>query len=79
MRKIFLVSIVIHSYLIAQEQIGIDLTRAYQVIDGFGAFQTGDITTQTWWQDLYIHDLECSVYRIDLTPRLKSPYSDLSY
>lgn len=79
MKKIALLALFIHSYLIAQEQIVIDLTRAYQVIDGFGAFQAGDITTQTWWQYLYIHDLECSVYRIDLTPRLKSPYSDLSY
>ncbi|MEP7196585.1 MAG: hypothetical protein ABI851_08695 [Saprospiraceae bacterium] len=63
----------------AQGIVTINFAKKFQTIDGFGAFQGGTFTTQTWWQNLYINDLECSIYRIDLTPRVKAPYSDLSY
>ncbi len=51
----------------------------YQVIDGFGAHQGDASTQQSWWNQLYFEDLACSIYRVDLTPSLISPYSDLSY
>ncbi|NOT37154.1 MAG: T9SS type A sorting domain-containing protein [Saprospiraceae bacterium] len=79
MKKILLIVIILWNDIQAQEQINVDFNTWYQDIDGFGAFQGGEMTTQAWWQNLYIHDLECSIYRVDLTPRLKSPYSDLSY
>ncbi|MBK7939408.1 MAG: T9SS type A sorting domain-containing protein [Lewinellaceae bacterium] len=50
-----------------------------QQIDGFGAHQGGAAVNAAWWQQLYYDDLGASIYRLDLTPRLVSPYSDLSY
>ncbi len=64
---------------LGQGKLEINLNTKYQIIDGFGAFQGGAITTQSWWQNLYIDELNCSIYRVDLTPRLKAPYSDLNY
>lgn len=57
----------------------VDLTTTYQEIDGFGAHQGNAETNQAWWQELYYDDLGATMYRVDLTPRLVSPYSDLSY
>ncbi|MEO6191028.1 MAG: hypothetical protein ABIO44_12390, partial [Saprospiraceae bacterium] len=62
----------------SQSEVSVNFQQKFQTIDGFGAFQGGLMTTQAWWQALYIDDLECSIYRVDLTPILKSPYSDLS-
>lgn len=50
-----------------------------QTIDGFGAHQGNNQTSAQWWQQLYYDDLGASIYRVDLTPKLISPYSDLSY
>lgn len=50
-----------------------------QVIDGFGAHQGSPDRDQTWWQELYYDDLGASIYRVDLTPRFISPYSDNRY
>lgn len=50
-----------------------------QIIDGFGAHQGNNHTNQTWWQQLYYDDLGASIYRVDLTPQLVAPYSNLSY
>lgn len=65
--------------LYAQGVINISINEKHQVIDGFGAHQGNNEVNQQWWQDLYYGDLGASVYRVDLTPRLVSPYSDLSY
>lgn len=54
-------------------------TDRHQVIDGFGAHQGDNSVNQEWWQRLYYDDLGASIYRVDLTPRLVSPYSDFSY
>ncbi|HEX5624531.1 MAG TPA: glycoside hydrolase family 30 beta sandwich domain-containing protein, partial [Saprospiraceae bacterium] len=51
----------------------------FQTIDGFGAHQSGAMVNQSWWNQLFFEDLEASIYRVDLTPQLVSPYSDLSY
>ena len=50
-----------------------------QIIDGFGAHQSGAVISQSWWQELFFDDLGASIFRIDLTPSYVSPYSDLSY
>lgn len=50
-----------------------------QIIDGFGAHQGSNVTSQSWWQNLFFEDMRCSIYRVDLTPRFKSPYSDWNY
>ncbi len=57
----------------------VDCAKTYQTIDGFGAHQGDDQVNQSWWQSLYFDDMGCSLYRVDLTPKLISPYSDLSY
>ena len=49
-----------------------------QVIDGFGAHQGNEVRNQTWWQELYYDDAGASIYRVDLTPKLMSPYSDFN-
>ncbi|MBK9108463.1 MAG: T9SS type A sorting domain-containing protein [Saprospiraceae bacterium] len=59
--------------------IRIDPNQIYQTIDGFGAFESDADINASWWNDLYFEDMECSIYRVDLTPQLRSPYSDLSY
>lgn len=63
----------------AQPTLTVDIQARQQVIDGFGAFQGGSLTEESWWKNLYFNDLGASIYRVDLTPRLKAPYSDLSY
>lgn len=55
------------------------LKEKQQTIDGFGAHQGNAEVGQNWWIQLYYDDLQASIYRIDLTARLKTPYSDLSY
>lgn len=50
-----------------------------QVIDGFGAHQSGELMEQPWWRELFFDDLRASIFRIDMTPDYVSPYSDLSY
>lgn len=57
----------------------IDMSQTHQTIDGFGAHQGDDQVNQAWWQSLYFNGLGSSIYRLDLTPRLITPYSDLSY
>lgn len=77
---LFVTALFLSVNLLAQPiQVGIDLSTTYQEIDGFGAHQGNAETNQAWWQELYYDDLGASMYRVDLTPRLKSPYSDLSY
>ncbi len=65
--------------LTAQTSLTVDLHSKAQIIDGFGAHQGNADVNQSWWQDLYYEDLEASIYRVDLTPVLESPYSDFSY
>lgn len=62
----------------AQTPITIITEERHQTIDGFGAFQGGNMVNQSWWQELFFEDLKASIYRVDLTPQLVSPYSDLS-
>lgn len=50
-----------------------------QTIDGFGAHQGGEVRNEQWWQELFYDDLRASIYRIDLTPKFVSPYSDRLY
>jgi O-glycosyl hydrolase len=63
----------------SQNVITLDTTVKFQIIDGFGSHQGSEFTNQQWWLDLFYKDMEASIYRVDLTPRLRSPYSDLSY
>lgn len=75
-----LVSFCFATFLIGQPvQVTVDLLTTHQEIDGFGAHQGNAETNQSWWQELYYDDLGATMYRVDLTPRLISPYSDLSY
>jgi len=54
-------------------------TDRQQVMDGFGSHQGDAAVNQPWWQQLYYNDLGASIYRVDLTPKLKAPHSNLSY
>ncbi|PHN08636.1 T9SS type A sorting domain-containing protein [Flavilitoribacter nigricans] len=65
------------AYLQAQSTITVSLDDQQQIIDGFGAHQGDDAVNQSWWLDLYYDDLGASIYRVDLTPQLVSPYSDI--
>ena len=60
-------------------QVSIQTGERQQVMDGFGAHQGNNETNTGWWQQLYYDDLGASIYRVDLTPRLIAPYSNLSY
>ncbi|MBC8160298.1 MAG: hypothetical protein H7Z42_03680, partial [Roseiflexaceae bacterium] len=57
----------------------IDSSTRFQTMDGFGTCLSGSEAEQAWWQDLYYGDAAASILRVDLTPRLKAPYSDFSY
>lgn len=46
-----------------------------QTIDGFGTCLYGTEAQLAWWQDLYYHDLQASILRMDLTPKFKSPHT----
>jgi O-glycosyl hydrolase len=59
--------------------VAIDSGTTYQTIDGFGTCVSGVEAQQPWWQQLYYDDLSASILRVDLTPRLVSPYSDFTY
>jgi O-glycosyl hydrolase len=54
------------------------LDEKQQIIDGFGSHQGNDQVDQQWWKDLFFEDLRATIYRVDLTPRLVAPYSDLN-
>ncbi|GJM31089.1 MAG: hypothetical protein DHS20C18_00900 [Saprospiraceae bacterium] len=56
----------------------VSLSEQEQIIDGFGAHQGDNSVNQNWWQQLFYSDMRASIYRVDLTPQLVSPYSDLS-
>jgi hypothetical protein len=49
-----------------------------QTIDGFGTRLSSTEGLQSWWQNLYFDDLQCSVLRMDLTPRFKPPYTGMN-
>ncbi len=67
-------------YLMGQNaEVTVDLGLKYQTIDGFGAHQGDNTVNAQWWLDLFFKDAEASIYRVDLTPKLKTPYSNLSY
>jgi O-glycosyl hydrolase len=61
------------------QTVGIDTTKRFQSIDGFGTCLSSDEPKQSWWQNLYFQDLQASIVRMDITPSFKSPYSDMSY
>lgn len=52
-----------------------------QTIDGFGAHQGSDtnVSATDWFRKLFFEDMQCSIYRVDLSPSLRSPWSDLGY
>jgi O-glycosyl hydrolase len=50
----------------------------HQTIDGFGTCLSSSEGQQTWWQRLYFEDLQCSIFRMDLTPHFKAPYSGVN-
>lgn len=75
---IFLAFIFIQFHSLSQT-VEIDMSKTYQTIEGFGAHQGDTQVNEKWWQDLFFDDMGCSIYRVDLTPKLVSPYSDLSY
>lgn len=64
--------------IIAQNTITVYLENQQQIIDGFGAHQGNNDVNQSWWQELFFDDLGASIYRVDLTPKLVSPYADLN-
>ena len=66
------------SALPAQSTITVSLDDKQQLIDGFGAHQGNNDVNQDWWQDLFFDDIRATIYRVDLTPKLVSPYSDLN-
>ncbi len=77
--KLF-IAILFYNFLFAQQStITINPAQKFQVIDGFGAHQGNADVNQGWWQNLFFDDIEASIYRVDLTPQLRSPYSDLRY
>jgi hypothetical protein len=45
-------------------------------MDGFGTCLSGIESEQSWWQNLYLNDLQASILRVDLTPVFNAPYSD---
>jgi O-glycosyl hydrolase len=49
-----------------------------QVIDGFGTCLSGGEGFVAWWQALYFDDLQCSILRMDLTPKFKAPYNGVN-
>ena len=63
------------------QSIAIDTSAAgrQQTIDGFGTCLSGTEGQETWFQDLYFGDMQCSMLRLDLTPKFKPPYSDNQY
>ncbi len=61
------------------DTIKVNLSERHQIIDGFGAHQGNALVNQAWWQQLFFEDLGASIFRVDLTPRLVAPYSDLNY
>ncbi|MBL7821547.1 MAG: T9SS type A sorting domain-containing protein [Saprospiraceae bacterium] len=80
--KILLINSLLLGFISAISQtpiVNISDQTKYQIIDGFGAHQGDASVNQPWWNDLYFNDMACSIYRVDLTPSLVSPYSDLSY
>lgn len=62
------------------QNISIDITGVgrRQTIEGFGTCLSGSVGQQAWWKTLYFEDLQCSVLRMDLTPRFKAPYSGVN-
>lgn len=82
-RIIFFATVLLLSsfMLTAQNQNTIEIVanEQQQIIDGFGAHQGNNVVNQQWWIDLFFEDMQASIYRVDLTPKLVSPYSDLSY
>lgn len=82
MKKYFVLILIFNINLKIYSQVNtivIDPTQKHQIIDGFGSHQGNEMVNQSWFLDLFYNDIEASIYRVDLTPRLKSPYSDLSY
>lgn len=49
-----------------------------QIIDGFGAHQGDGSRNEIWWHQLFYEDAGANIYRVDLTPQLVRPYSDLN-
>jgi O-glycosyl hydrolase len=80
--KIFLylsLSLISLKSICQSANVTIDYNNRHQVIDGFGAHQGDNTVSAQWWLDLFFKDAEATIYRVDLTPRLKAPYSNLSY
>ncbi|MDB4976892.1 MAG: hypothetical protein JWN48_5233 [Myxococcaceae bacterium] len=53
--------------------------RCLRTIDGFGTTAPHKLASEPWLQKLYFQDLGASVLRVDLTPRFRSPVSDVAY
>ncbi len=49
-----------------------------QTIDGFGTC-INDKGAQDWYQKLFFDELRCSIVRVYITPRFKSPWSDHTF
>ncbi|MCB9354952.1 MAG: hypothetical protein H6575_10345 [Lewinellaceae bacterium] len=83
MKKIFLPLLTFILFLtsLTGQGANVDIfaSEKHQQIDGFGAHQGGAAVKTIWWQQLYYDDMGASIYRVDLTPRLVAPYSNLSY
>ncbi len=59
------------------QTVHVSIDDKQQIIDGFGAHQGNNDVNQAWWKQLFFDDIQASIYRVDLTPQLVSPYADL--
>lgn len=48
-------------------------------VDGFGTTAPAKLAGEAWLEQLYFGDLGASMLRLDLTPRFRSPVSDVAY
>ncbi|MDB4984860.1 MAG: hypothetical protein JWN04_38 [Myxococcaceae bacterium] len=53
--------------------------KCARTIDGFGTTAPPKLAGERWLHELYFDDLGASLLRVDLTPRFRSPVSDVAY
>jgi O-glycosyl hydrolase len=64
--------------IVLAQTVSIDSSVRHQAIDGFGTCLYGNEGLQSWWQDLYFNDLQCSILRMDLSPAFRAPYTGMN-
>ncbi|MDX2195054.1 MAG: BACON domain-containing carbohydrate-binding protein [Cytophagales bacterium] len=81
MKKIYLIiaAMCICNILWGQGTATITPAMRNQTIDGLGTCLYDNVGVQSWFQNLYYDDAECSILRFDITPKFRSPYSNWTY